>query len=97
MKSFGSQGHLKSFHTALKLAQYEILKLNKQTIPILLLDDIFDKFDAQRLKNLLTLLESDNYGQIFLTDTHIERIDDLQNLLKQPMQIFQIQNGNILN
>ena len=97
LKRFGSQGQLKSFITALKLAQYEMLKLNKQTIPILLLDDIFDKFDAQRLKNLLTLLESDNYGQIFLTDTHIERINDLQNLLKQPMQIFQIQNGNILN
>ena len=97
LKRFGSQGQLKSFITALKLAQFELLKQNKQTTPILLLDDIFDKFDDHRLKNLLKLLESGNYGQIFLTDTHIERLLDLQKLLKQPMQIFKISNGNILN
>ncbi len=95
LKRFGSQGQLKSFITALKLAQFEMLKQNKKTTPILLLDDIFDKFDAHRLKNLLILLESGNYGQIFLSDTHIERIHDLQNLLKQPMQIFKVQKGVI--
>ena len=109
LKRFGSQGQLKSFITALKLAQFEMLKLGmkhevsgmsyeqhkRQTsdlkpTPILLLDDIFDKFDAVRLKNLLMLLESDTYGQIFLTDTHIERIKDLQNVLSKPIQIFRI-------
>ncbi len=102
LKRFGSQGQLKSFITALKLAQFEMLKSginneqlepqisNLKPTPILLLDDIFDKFDAVRLKNLLMLLESDTYGQIFLTDTHIERINDLQNVLSKPIQIFRI-------
>lgn len=77
VKKFGSQGQLKSFVIALKLGQYEILRGIKSEPPILLLDDIFDKLDEQRVKNLLQLIVNQAYGQIFITDTHEDRINEI--------------------
>jgi DNA replication and repair protein RecF len=74
LKRFGSQGQSKSFIVALKLAQYRFLSETLDTLPILLLDDMFEKIDEVRAQRLINMLGSDQFGQIVLTDTHIERV-----------------------
>lgn len=76
IKKYGSQGQIKSFVVALKLAQYEYLKSKTSRKPILLLDDIFEKIDEQRSNLLMKMVCSDQFGQIFVSDTHIERVRD---------------------
>ena len=77
LKKFGSQGQLKSYVLAMKLAQYDFLKKNHETNPILLLDDIFDKLDEQRVNHLLKLMLENDFGQVFITDTHENRVEDI--------------------
>jgi len=74
LKNFASQGQLKSFVLSLKLAQYEWLKAAKNMLPFLLLDDIFDKLDADRVAMLMELLCTGVYGQVFITDTDQDRV-----------------------
>lgn len=74
LKQFGSQGQKKSFLFALKLAQYAYLSKTLGYLPILLLDDIFEKLDQNRMEALLRIIRSDGFGQVILTDTHPERI-----------------------
>lgn len=74
MKSSASQGQRKSFLFALKLAQYEVMKRQKQFPPILLLDDVFEKLDQERVMRLIGLVSSEAYGQVFITDTHADRL-----------------------
>ena len=92
VKKFGSQGQLKSFVVALKLAQYEILRGVKTEPPILLLDDIFDKLDEMRIKNLLQLILNQSFGQIFITDTHEDRIKNIFEASTFDFRIFLIDN-----
>lgn len=94
VKKFGSQGQLKSFVVAIKLAQYEILRGVKTEPPILLLDDIFDKLDEQRVKNLLQLILNQSFGQVFITDTHEERIKEIFEASSLDFKIFPI--GNVV-
>ena len=77
LKKFGSQGQLKSFVLAMKLAQYDFLKRNHEQQPILLLDDIFDKLDEHRVKHLLELMMKNDFGQVFITDTHENRVEEI--------------------
>jgi DNA replication and repair protein RecF len=77
IKKFGSQGQQKSFLIALKLAQFQFLKRHSGTTPILLLDDVFDKLDEQRVAQLVELVKGDDYEQIFITDTHPERTEKM--------------------
>ena len=77
VKRFASQGQLKSFILALKLAQYDFIKTQKSVKPVLVLDDIFDKLDATRIENLIQLLADDDFGQIFITDTGEVRLNDI--------------------
>ena len=77
LKKYASQGQLKSFVLATKLALYEILKNIKNVNPIFLLDDIFDKLDKHRVKHLLQLLIDKEIGQVFITDTHENRVVDI--------------------
>lgn len=95
MKRFGSQGQLKTFILALKLAQYELLKLEKQEKPLLLLDDLFDKLDRRRVKHLLELLTRGDFGQIFITDTHEFRVEEIIQQLASIYIKFKISNGNV--
>jgi DNA replication and repair protein RecF len=99
LKRYASQGQLKSFLLAMKLAQYELLRDCLGMSPILLLDDIFDRLDAGRVKHLLQLLTEGDFGQIFLTDTHEERVKEiLESLrLKSSYKKFQIADGSINN
>lgn len=93
LKRFASQGQLKSFVLAVKLAQYEILRAEKNEKPILLLDDIFDKLDDRRVQLLLALLHEDEFGQIFLTDTHEERAESIVKEFSEDYRKYTIEKG----
>tara|TARA_B100001115_G_scaffold181390_2_gene175491 strand:+ start:2099 stop:3181 length:1083 start_codon:yes stop_codon:yes gene_type:complete len=73
VRDYASQGQQKSYLIALKLAQYEFIRDHQKMVPILLLDDIFDKLDEARVARLVKLVHDSNFGQIFITDTHEER------------------------
>ncbi|MBC7774396.1 MAG: DNA replication/repair protein RecF [Phycisphaerae bacterium] len=90
VKKFASQGQLKSFLLALRLAQYEVLRREKNVSPILLLDDIFDKLDTQRVRQLVELLISRDFGQIFITDTQRERIETVIASFLGEYKIFEV-------
>lgn len=75
LKKFGSQGQIKSFIIALKLAQYKYFQANTNTYPILLLDDIFEKIDENRAQRLIEMVGETGYGQILITDTHASRVE----------------------
>jgi DNA replication and repair protein RecF len=89
-KSIASQGQRKSLLFALKLAEYEILRLDKGFPPLLLLDDVFEKLDATRMHNLLDRVCVQNKGQIFITDTHPERIRQEMEALGVACQIISL-------
>ncbi len=97
LKRFASQGQLKTFVLALKLAQYHLLQKNKDQFPLLLLDDIFDKLDASRVAQLLDLLSEERFGQVFLTDTHEERMKAMAEKIQHHFSIFKIENGQLKN
>ncbi len=73
-KTIASQGQRKSLLFALKLAELEILKKEKKFAPLLLLDDVFEKLDEDRISNLLNKVCKENEGQVFITDTNEERL-----------------------
>ncbi|WP_369048656.1 DNA replication/repair protein RecF [Tenacibaculum sp. UWU-22] len=90
IKKFGSQGQQKSYLIALKLAQFEFIKQQSNIMPILLLDDIFDKLDHHRVSHLIDLVNNDEFGQIFITDTHIDRTEEVVSQAHKPYQIFKL-------
>lgn len=94
MKKTGSQGQQKTYLTALKLAQFEFIKKINGFNPILLLDDIFDKLDATRVKQIIKLVAEDHFGQIFITDANKERIDKILIETGIDYKIFSITNGS---
>ena len=89
VKIFGSQGQQKSFLIALKLAQFDFIKKHTKTLPILLFDDIFDKLDAFRVQQIVNMVNNDVFGQIFISDTHPERTE---NIIKQTHKSYKIFN-----
>jgi DNA replication and repair protein RecF len=91
LKSFASQGQLKSFVVSLKLAQYHFLKSNTALLPILLLDDLFDKLDDLRVNHLFNILKGEEYGQIFITDTHTNTLHTLMQTTGLDHKHFYIQ------
>ncbi|MFA8449943.1 MAG: DNA replication/repair protein RecF [Bacteroidales bacterium] len=95
VKKFGSQGQQKSFVVAIKLAQYELLKRIKGVKPILLLDDIFDKLDDLRVEQLINLVGKETFGQVFLTDTNIDRVKRLFEQTSFDHLLFHVDNAEI--
>ena len=92
----GSQGQHKTFVISLKLAQFDFLRrTNNQTTPLLLLDDIFDKLDAERVEQIVRLVASDDFGQIFITDTNREHLDSILSRSSHDYRIFHVENGTI--
>jgi DNA replication and repair protein RecF len=89
-KSIASQGQRKSLLFALKLAEMEILKEEKRLSPLLLLDDVFEKLDEERIGNLLMRVCSDEDTQIFITDTNCNRLQDQLEKLGQAVQLIQL-------
>ena len=90
IKKTGSQGQQKSFLIALKLAQINRIKELTGKSPILLLDDIFDKLDDSRVSQLIELVNSESFGQIFITDTHRERTESVVKKINNESKIFSI-------
>ncbi len=90
LKKSGSQGQQKTFLVALKLAEFEFIRKITDLSPILLLDDIFDKFDAKRVKHIISLVAQNNFGQIFITDTQTSRLQGILNEISTEHQIFGI-------
>ena len=90
IKKFGSQGQQKSFLIALKLAQFDFLKRLSQQSPILLLDDIFDKLDETRVGQIIGLVDHESFGQIFISDTHSERTENVVKSVHQSYKIFNL-------
>ncbi len=97
LKKFASQGQLKTFILALKLAQYEFLRRTKKKHPLLLLDDIFDKLDQERVHQLLTLIVKEEFGQVFISDTHPERLSKLLSELNVSFKAFHINEGQVVS
>ncbi|MDL2290287.1 DNA replication/repair protein RecF [Paludibacteraceae bacterium OttesenSCG-928-F17] len=95
IKRVGSQGQNKTYLISLKLAQFDFLKRVHKISPILLLDDIFDKLDSHRVKKIIELVSSDSFGQIFITDTNREYLDNILYQLKKDAVIFQVNDGKI--
>ena len=96
MRREGSQGQNKTYVIALKLAQFDFLKRTaSQTTPLLLLDDIFDKLDAERVEQIVRLVSSDSFGQIFITDTNRDHLDQILRNSALDYRIFHVENGEI--
>ena len=95
LKKFASQGQQKSYLLALKLAQFEFIKIKKNTKPLLLLDDVYDKLDETRFRKLIELVSDDNFGQVFITDTHADRIKDLFANNSIDKKIFLVNDGEV--
>lgn len=93
LKRYASQGQLKSFILALKLAQYELIKQHKGQRPLLLLDDIFDKLDHHRVDQLLALLLEGDFGQVFITDTDQKRVSQMIEARETNFREFLITKG----
>jgi len=94
-KKFGSQGQQKSFLIALKLAQYDVMFHHHNTAPLLLLDDIFDKLDEERVQHLLQCINENQFGQIFLTDTNCTRVSSLFDGGEDQVKIMDIVDGQV--
>ncbi|WP_312344833.1 DNA replication/repair protein RecF [Chryseobacterium binzhouense] len=90
IKKIGSQGQQKSFLISLKLAQMSLVKEITGKTPILLLDDIFDKLDDTRVAQLIKLVNQENFGQIFITDTHRERTENVVKKINEESIIFEV-------
>ena len=97
IKKFGSQGQKKTYLVALKLAQFDFMKEISGLTPILLLDDIFDKLDKNRVEQIVKLVADDHFGQIFITDTNREHLDVMISRLVTESRIFTINDGQVKN
>jgi DNA replication and repair protein RecF len=96
VKKFGSQGQQKTFILALKLAQFRFLSHALHIKPILLLDDIFDKLDRSRIERMMEIVNSNDFGQIIITDTNASRIESIFGSISAKTDIIEINNGKIL-
>jgi len=95
IKRIGSQGQQKTFLVALKLAKFEFIRKVNGFHPILLIDDVFDKFDAKRVEQIIKLVSEENFGQIFITDTNRERIVRILDELTTEHKLFLVDDGRV--
>ena len=93
IRRIGSQGQNKSFLIALKLAQFAFLKAKSGTAPLLLLDDIFDKLDAERVARIISLVRQEEFGQIFITDTNRKYLDEILSAVADERVLFEVERG----
>lgn len=95
IKKFGSQGQQKSYLIALRLAQYEWLRNHLNLRPVLLLDDIFDKLDHQRVERLMQMVSDQDFGQVLITDTDKDRISSIFNSNAIEYKAFVVEENEI--
>ncbi|MDR1814713.1 MAG: DNA replication and repair protein RecF [Tannerella sp.] len=97
MRRTGSQGQNKTYVIALKLAQFSLMNSKGGTKPILLLDDVFDKLDADRVEKIIGLVSSARFGQIFLTDTNRKYLDRILASVGGDYALFDVESGVVTN
>ena len=97
IKTVGSQGQQKSFLTALKLAKFDYIRRMAGVPPMLLLDDIFDKFDSERVEQIIRLVSNSAFGQIFITDTNCDRLQNILTLHNAEYKLFNISKNAVNN
>ena len=93
LRRTGSQGQCKTFTIALRLAQYDFLHKATSMRPLLLLDDIFDKLDRDRVSRIMNLVTSDEFGQIFITDTNRDHLDEIMSTTGGDYRMWSVCNG----
>jgi DNA replication and repair protein RecF len=93
IRKYGSQGQQKSMLLALKLAQFDLIREAKGIRPILLLDDVFDKLDMARVEQLIGVVSSDRFGQIFITDSNKVRLEGILAKLTENYKLFEVSGG----
>ncbi len=95
IKKMGSQGQKKTYLIALKLAQFEFIKQLSGFNPILLFDDIFDKLDSIRVEQIVRLVSEERFGQIFISDTNRDHLDEILSVSALDYRLFIVDNGAI--
>jgi DNA replication and repair protein RecF len=97
LKRVGSQGQQKSYLLAMKLGQALYLSSihTRHKKPILLLDDIFDKLDSERVEKIVQLVVGQQFGQIFITDTDRQHLSSLLTVHRENAKLFLVKDGNI--
>lgn len=95
LKKTGSQGQQKTYLVALKLAQFEFIRQRSGITPLLLLDDIFDKLDSDRVEQIVTMAAGDRFGQIFITDTNRDHLDAILHRVTPDYRIFMVGQGKV--
>jgi len=95
MKQQGSQGQQKTYLVALKMAQFDFLKKISKVRPVILLDDVFDKLDANRVTRIIQLVSENHFGQIFITDTNLEHLRSILSGLSAEYRLFSVTDGQI--
>jgi DNA replication and repair protein RecF len=95
IKRNGSQGQQKTFLVALKFAEFDFIKELNGIAPVLLLDDLFDKFDSQRVRKIIGLVSEEHFGQIFITDTNEDRAARILKEISADHKVFRVDNGKI--
>ncbi|MBQ4366986.1 MAG: DNA replication and repair protein RecF [Muribaculaceae bacterium] len=96
MRRTGSQGQCKTYTIALRLAQFDFIKAESTTTPILLLDDIFDRLDAHRVERIIDVVSSDRFGQIFITDTNRTHLDEIIRRQSGDYRMMTVANGEVI-
>lgn len=94
MRKIGSQGQCKTYTVAMRLAQYDFLRRMSGITPLLLLDDIFDKLDAHRVKNIIGVVAGETFGQIFITDTNRTHLDGIVRKVGKDYRTWNVKNGS---
>jgi DNA replication and repair protein RecF len=95
IRKIGSQGQNKTYLIALKLAQFVLLVRKGSSVPILLLDDLFDKLDAKRVEQIIQLVSQPSFGQIFITDTNRKYLDEILAGMQHNYKLFYVNKGQI--
>lgn len=95
IRKVGSEGQNKTFLISLKLAQYRLLSQHISERPMLLLDDIFDKLDADRVGRIIHLVGGEDFGQIFITDTNRKYLDEIIHSWGEDYHLFTVDSGQI--
>jgi DNA replication and repair protein RecF len=97
MKQQGSQGQQKTYLIALKMAQYDFLKQVSDVRPLILLDDVFDKLDSDRVTQIMKLVAADHFGQIFITDTNQDHLEKILATIPVEYKLFRIEDEQVLS
>ncbi len=95
IRRIGSEGQRKTYLISLKLAQYRQLCLTSSEQPMLLLDDIFDKLDAERVGRIIALVGGEDFGQIFITDTNRKYLDEIVHSWGEDYRLFKVSGGEV--